>query len=413
MSADELLENPASSESGWTARLFGRFCHRLTFGQLQVHFPDGTDALYRGRCPGGAGVLELKRPWMLALRLLTRGEVGFGEAYVAGYWDSPDLCALLEVLLNNEAQLQSAWRGTRWSRIWDRLIHRKRRNHRQNSRRNIARHYDLGNDFYRCWLDRSMTYSSALFADAASESLEAAQQRKYVRLLDALGAQPGERILEIGCGWAGFAELAARRGLQVTGVTLSREQLDYGRRRLAAAGLTEQVELRLEDYRDISGQFDHAVSIEMLEAVGEAYWPTYYQALRRLVRPGGRIALQAIAIRDDIFPLYRRAPDFVQIYIFPGGMLPSPQRLAQEAGDAGLLIRETRWFGSDYAETLRRWRTRFHEVTGEIDALGYDARFRRLWNYYLAYCETGFKTGIVDLAQSILEVPVNDCAFSN
>ncbi|AFL75947.1 SAM-dependent methyltransferase [Thiocystis violascens] len=413
MSAEEILESPAPGGLSLAARLFGGFCGRIAFGQLMVRFPDGTATLYRGRFEGGAGVLDLKRPWMLVLRLLTRGELGFGESYVEGHWDTPDLPALLEVLLNNEEHMQSGWRGMRWSRALDRLVHRKRHNHRRNSRRNIARHYDLGNDFYRRWLDASMTYSSALFEDAGSESLEAAQQRKYERLLAALGAKSGDRILEIGCGWGGFAEVAARRGMQVTGVTLSREQLDYGRQRMAAAGLTDWVELRLQDYRDIHGQFDHAVSIEMMEAVGEAYWPTYYQTLRRLVRPGGRIALQVITISDDIFPIYRSTPDFVQIYIFPGGMLPSPQHMVQLAADAGLITQETCWYGDDYAETLRRWRARFHEVSGDIDALGYDARFRRLWDYYLAYCETGFKTGAIDLLQTVLEVPTEDRASVN
>jgi cyclopropane-fatty-acyl-phospholipid synthase len=296
-------------------------------------------------------------------------------------------------------------RGMRWSRLWDRLSHRLRENHPINSRRNIAHHYDLGNDFYRRWLDPSMTYSSALFVDPARDSLESAQERKYLRLLDALDAKPGEHILEIGCGWGGFAELAARRGLRVTGVTLSREQLAFARERLEVAGLADRVDLRLQDYRDVEGRFDHAISIEMMEAVGEAFWPTYYQALRRLVRPGGRIALQVITINEDDFPVYRKQPDFVQLYIFPGGMLPTPERMTHEAQDADLLIRETAWFGLDYAETLRRWRLAFHAVDREMARLGYDARFRRMWDYYLAYCETGFKTGCIDLTQTILEVP--------
>ncbi len=405
MSAEELLDGDAPSGPSWPARLIGGFCRNLAFGQLSVHFPDGSRAHYRGRFEGDSGVLEIRRSFMLALRLLTRGEVGFGESYVEGHWDTPDLAALLEVLLDNEEHLERGFQGMRWSRLWDRLVHLLRHNHRLNSRRNIARHYDLGNDFYRCWLDDSMTYSSALFEDGDADSLEMAQRRKYERLLDGLGARPGEHLLEIGCGWGGLAEVAASRGLRVTGVTLSREQLEYGRRRIAAAGLSDQVELRLQDYRDIQGQFDHAVSIEMMEAVGETYWPAYYGALRRLVRPGGRVALQVITIGDDIFPIYRGRPDFVQLYIFPGGMLPSPASMEGLARDCGLRTLETRWHGRDYAETLERWRTRFRAAAKEIGALGYGETFRRMWEYYLAYCEAGFRAGSIDLVQTLLEVP--------
>jgi cyclopropane-fatty-acyl-phospholipid synthase len=405
MSAEEVIEESARRRSGWSSRLIGGFCRHLAFGQLLVRFPDGSATLHRGRFAGASGTLEVLSPLKMAGRLLTRGEVGFGESYVEGHWTTPDLAALLEVLYDNMEHLGVGPRGMRWSRLWDRLTHRLRDNHPINSRRNIAHHYDLGNDFYQRWLDRTMTYSSALFADPSIEDLASAQQRKYQRLLDALEAKPGQHILEVGCGWGGFAEVAARRGLRVTGVTLSREQLAYARSRLDAAGLADRVDLRLEDYRDIQGEFDHAVSIEMMEAVGEAFWPTYYQTLRRLVRPGGRIALQVITINEDDFPVYRRQPDFVQLYIFPGGMLPTPERMVGEARAADLLIRDTAWFGLDYSETLRRWRVAFNGAEDEIERLGYDARFRRMWNYYLAYCEIGFKTGCVDLVQTVLEVP--------
>jgi len=405
MSAEEVIEESARRRSGWSNRLIGGFCRHLAFGQLLVRFPDGSATLHRGRFAGASGTLEVLSPLKMAGRLLTRGEVGFGESYVEGHWTTPDLAALLEVLYDNMEHLGVGPRGMRWSRLWDRLTHRLRDNHPINSRRNIAHHYDLGNDFYQRWLDRTMTYSAALFANPSIEDLASAQQRKYQRLLDALEAKPGQHILEVGCGWGGFAEVAARRGLRVTGVTLSREQLAYARSRLDAAGLADRVDLRLQDYRDIQGEFDHAVSIEMMEAVGEAFWPTYYQTLRRLVRAGGRIALQVITINEDDFPVYRRQPDFVQLYIFPGGMLPTPERMVREARAADLLIRDTAWFGLDYAETLRRWRVAFNAAEDEIERLGYDARFRRMWNYYLAYCEIGFKTGCVDLVQTVLEVP--------
>ena len=408
MSAEEILDcSPvaASARRSAVARLFGQFCRHLAFGSLVLRYPDGRADLYRGRFDGPAGELVVDRPWRCVRRLFTRGEIGFAEAFMEGEWHTPDLPALLDLLQLNIEHLGAGPKGLVWSRWFNRLTHRLRDNHRRNSRRNIARHYDLGNDFYQLWLDPGMTYSAALFADRGREPLADAQTRKYARLLDDLGAQPGEHLLEIGCGWGGLAEAAARRGLQVTGVTLSREQLEYARARIAAAGFADRVELRLEDYRDIRGQYDHVVSIEMLEAVGEAYWPVYFGALRRLVRPGGRIALQVITINEDDFPNYRRTADFIQLYIFPGGMLPTPERLQVQAQTAGLALLEMRRSGADYAETLRRWRRSFHAAESTIDSLGYDARFRRMWDYYLAYCEVGFDSGITDLIQAVYQVP--------
>jgi cyclopropane-fatty-acyl-phospholipid synthase len=408
MSAEELIELPSETQSRRVALwawIFGRFCRRLAFGSLMLRFGAAGARLYRGPFPGGSAELQIQRPLRLLLRILTRGEIGLAESYMQQDWSTPDLPALLELLNLNAEHLAGAVDGMRWSRRLDWLTHRLRDNDRRNSRRNIARHYDLGNDFYRLWLDPGMTYSSAVFEDPAREPLEAAQTRKYERLLDWIDARPGESVLEIGCGWGGFAEAAARRGLKVTGVTLSNEQLAHAQARIAAAGLAEQVELRLQDYRDIQGRFDHAVSIEMLEAVGEDYWPTYFQALRRLVRPGGRIAIQVITIHEDDFPRYRRCADFIQLYIFPGGMLPSSDRLEAEVRSAGLLPLASRSHGSDYAETLRRWRRAFHAAEGPVARLGYGARFRRMWDYYLAYCEAGFDSGSIDLAQVLLQVP--------
>jgi cyclopropane-fatty-acyl-phospholipid synthase len=408
MSAEEVLDVPLGTRSRraaiW-ARLFDGFCRRIAFGSLLLRFGERGARLYRGSFPGGTAELHIRRPSRLLLRLLTRGEIGFAQSYMAGDWDTPDLPALLDLLHLNTEHLGASPKGLSLSRGLDRLIHRLRDNHRVNSRRNVARHYDLGNDFYQLWLDPGMTYSSAVFADRERESLELAQARKYEQLLDWLDAKPGETVLEIGCGWGGFAEAAARRELRVTGVTLSTEQLAYARARIARAGLDDRVALRLQDYRDIRGQFDHAVSIEMLEAVGEAFWPIYFKALRRLVRPGGRIALQAITMHEDDFRQYRQSADFIQLYIFPGGMLPSPERLEGEARAAGLTLLASRWYGADYAETLRRWRRSFHAAADEVERLGYDARFRRMWDYYLAYCEVGFACGSTNLAQTLLQVP--------
>lgn len=408
MSAEELLDLPRETRSRRTALwawAYGRFCRRLAFGSLLLRFGDSGARLFQGPFAGGTVEIRIERPLRFLLRLLARGEIGFAESYMEGDWSTTDLPGLLDLLNLNAEHLSTAVEGPAWSRRLDRLVHRLRDNHRRNSRRNIARHYDLGNDFYRLWLDPGMTYSSAVFKDPAREPLESAQARKYERLLDWLDARPGESLLEIGCGWGGFAEAAARRGLRVTGVTLSREQLAHAQARIAAAGLAERVDLRLQDYRDIAGSFDHAVSIEMLEAVGEAYWTTYFQQLRRLVRPGGRIAIQVITLHEDDFPRYRRCADFIQLYIFPGGMLPSPDRLETEVRAAGLIPLASRWHGSDYGETLRRWRRAFLAAEEPVARLGYGARFRRMWDYYLAYCEAGFDSGTIDLAQVLLQVP--------
>jgi len=416
MSAEETIDaRPLTSRTrpAGLSRLFAALCRQLAFGNLLVRLPGDRADLYRGRFAGPAGEIVIARPLRLLLRLLTRGDIGFAESYMDGDWETPDLPGLLDVLQLNEEHLGAGPKGLRWSRRLDRLTHRLRDNRPGMSRRNIARHYDLGNDFYRLWLDPGLTYSAALFADRERESLETAQVRKYARLLNDLDAQPGQHLLEIGCGWGGLAEAAARRGLRVTGVTLSREQLDYAQARIAAAGLSDRVELRLQDYRDIRGQFDHCVSIEMLEAVGEAYWPTYFQALRRLVRPGGRISLQVITMNEDDFLRYRRSADFIQLYIFPGGMLPSPERLRAQADAAGLTHLEERWYGADYAETLRRWRRAFHDQAPAVAALGYDARFRRMWDYYLAYCEVGFDSGVTDLLQAVFEVPGPEAASAS
>jgi cyclopropane-fatty-acyl-phospholipid synthase len=279
-------------------------------------------------------------------------------------------------------------------------MHWTRRNTRKGSRKNIHAHYDLGNEFYRLWLDPSMTYSSALFEGEGGEPLEAAQTAKYERILEQIGAKQGDSILEIGCGWGGFAETAARRGMRVTGVTISREQLDYARARLDRAGLGDRVDLRFCDYRDMEGRYDHIVSIEMIEAVGERYWPEYFAALKRHLVPGGSALVQAIVIADDFFERYRRHPDFIQTYVFPGGMLLSPASLREQCRLAGLKVAELYSFGLDYARTLETWLGRFDRVADQVAKLGFDERFRRMWRYYLAYCAAGFSTRRTDVLQA-------------
>ena len=344
--------------------------------------------------------LLIKKPFRLLSRVVMRGDLGFAESYMAGEWDTNDLTALLKAIGANEAGSRIR-QGLFSERMRERVRHALRTNSRQGSRRNIAYHYDLSNDFYARWLDPSMTYSSAIY-DKPGLSLEAAQQRKYQRLLDALDAQPGDHILEIGCGWGGFAEEAARRGCRVTGVTLSREQLAYATDRIRRAGLDELVTLQFRDYRDIAEKYDHVVSIEMFEAVGERYWPLYFEKLRACLRPGGKAALQIITIDDRAYHYYRRRTDFIQRYIFPGGMLPPVHKLEQLAQDAGLEIEEKRFYGRDYATTLKQWHRAFDACRNEVTALGFDENFRRMWKYYLSYCEAGFLLGRIDLLQIVL-----------
>jgi cyclopropane-fatty-acyl-phospholipid synthase len=344
--------------------------------------------------------LLIAKPFRLLSRVLMRGDLGFAESYMAGEWDTNDLTALLKAIGANESGSRIR-QGLFSERMRERVRHALRSNSRHGSRRNIAYHYDLSNDFYTRWLDPTMTYSSAIF-DEPGLSLEAAQQRKYQRLLDALEARPGDHILEIGCGWGGFAEEAARRGCRVTGVTLSREQLAYARNRIRKAGLDGLVTLEFRDYRDIAEEYDHIVSIEMFEAVGERYWPLYFEKIGACLRPGGKAALQIITIDESAYHYYRRRTDFIQRYIFPGGMLPPVERLEQLAQDAGLAIREQYLHGHDYARTLKHWHRAFDACRDEIQALGFDEGFRRMWKYYLSYCETGFLLGRIDLLQLVL-----------
>jgi cyclopropane-fatty-acyl-phospholipid synthase len=383
--------------------LLGWFA-RLRRGRMEGQMPNGDAFVIQGSQAGPTGVLRLHQPARMVARIATRGSVGFAESYMAGEWSSPDTAHLLELMLVNEDAFQQRMEPSWLHRLRLSLHHRGRRNTQRGSRRNIAAHYDLGNEFYRHWLDETMTYSAAIF-DHPGQPLAEAQRNKYDQLLDTLGAQPGEHILEIGCGWGGFAMAAARRGIHVTGLTLSTEQLAWARRHIAEAGLADQVDLRLEDYRDTRGRFDHAVSIEMLEAVGEDYWPAYFRMLHDRVRPGGRIGLHGITIAEDRFEDYRRRPDFIQRYIFPGGMLPTPQRLADESAHGGLEVVESTGLGQHYATTLLQWDTRFVQALPQIRQLGFDDHFINMWRYYLAYCYAGFRTGSIDVKRLLLRRP--------
>ncbi len=372
---------------------------RISHGTLTLIDPQGQSQHYRGTEGTLHATLQV-HDWQALARIARSGDIGLAEAYRDGQIDSPDWVALMHLATVNEHALEQAIHGSWLGTLAYWLRHLTRANTRAGSRRNIHAHYDLGNAFYRLWLDGSMSYSSALFAGDDSRSLEDAQTAKYERILARLNPAPGARILEIGCGWGGFAEYAIRsRGVHVTGVTLSTEQLTYAQARLEAAGIAQMASLSLTDYRDVGGQFDHIVSIEMLEAVGERWWPSYFATLRERLKPGASALVQVITIGDEYFARYRKGTDFIQQYIFPGGMLPSPAALKREIGRAGLNLADDYRFGADYAETLRRWHTQFEEQLPRIHAQGFDEAFIRLWRFYLAYCIAGFDTRRTDVCQ--------------
>jgi len=380
--------------------------HLVRVGHLTVQLPGGDIHKFEGPEPGPAATLIINDPRTIA-KTVYGGSLGFSEAYLKGWWDSPTLTEMLLLGTANEASWDALIDGKPWMRFLSKLMHKLRPNTRSGSKRNIADHYDLGNDFYEQWLDPSMSYSAAMF-DQGTNSLEAAQKTKMRRICNALQLSPGKKLLEIGCGWGAFAELAASEfGVDVVAITLSREQLTYAQARIARAGLSDRVQVKLQDYRDVQGSFDAIASIEMIEAVGEAYWPTYFATLHDRLRPDGLACIQAITIAERYFEGYRAAADFIQRYIFPGGMLASASRLRAETERAGLIWRNAHWFGQDYAETLKQWQAAFQNAWPKIAQLPaaktrYDAQFKRLWEYYLAYCEAGFRSQWTDVGQILV-----------
>lgn len=335
-------------------------------------------------------------------RVLAHGDIGFAEGYMAGEWESDRLGDLLTLLASNRDTLARALHGSMWRLIGHRLRHLLRANTRTGSRRNIEAHYDLGNTFYETWLDPTMSYSSARFS-SPEQGLQEAQLNKYRSLLQEMGVQPGQHLLEIGCGWGGLAEVACTEfGCRVTGLTLSPSQLAWARERAVRGGFDDRAEFHLRDYRDEQGRYDHIVSIEMIEAVGERFWPTYFSQLQACLKPGGRVGIQAITIADELFASYRRGTDFIQRYIFPGGMLPSPAVMRQQADRAGLRIVDQQAFGAAYAHTLVCWRDAFEARLAEIRTQGFDERFIRMWRFYLSYCEAGFRAGSTDVYHYVL-----------
>ncbi len=395
-----MVSSPAG-HGHWTRALL-YLLERASVGRIDVAFPDGRRHSFQGSVPGPSAEIEL-RDETVARRLLTGGDVAFAEAYMAGDWDSPDPAAVIEYAVRNADAIDTHLGETLWGGLLRRALHLLRTNTRFGSRRNISYHYDLGNDFYRLWLDPTMTYSSALF-EGEDVSLEEAQHAKYRRLVQLLGLKPGQSVLEIGCGWGGFAmTAAAERDCRVTGLTLSERQRDFALRRAAEAGLADRIDIRLEDYRDTQGQFDRIASIEMFEAVGERYWPVFFERIRDRLTQGGLAAMQIITIAEDRFEAYRSRPDFIQRYIFPGGMLPTVTHLKSLASSVNMDWIGDDGFGQDYARTLRLWRQRFVAAWPEIRNLGFDERFKRMWQYYLAYCEGGFRAGSIDVRQIVIQ----------
>jgi cyclopropane-fatty-acyl-phospholipid synthase len=399
MTAPPLLPAAEGATEPRSASLLLAPLGHLKVGRLDLITPDGRLRAFVGAEPGPQALLRIN-DWSTCAAVLRAGDIGFAESYIAGHWDSPDLVKLLTLAAANHAALEKVVYGRWWGWVLYRLRHLLRGNSRGQARRNIHAHYDLGNRFYSLWLDRTMTYSSALFEGRLDRPLEEAQELKYQRILERLELQPGERVLEIGCGWGGFAEYAARtRGVHVHGITLSTEQLAWARERVAKEGLGELARLELRDYRDVRGEFDAIVSIEMFEAVGERYWAGYFRTVRDRLRHGGRALVQTISIDEALFDRYRTGTDFIQQYIFPGGMLPSQEVFRDRASQQGLAVGDVLAFRHDYAETLRRWRARFNARITDLHALGFDERFARLWNFYLAYCEAGFRAATIDVLQ--------------
>ena len=378
---------------------------KVQFGRLDMKLEDGRVFRAEGAKPGPVAEFTVHNDDLFA-RLVREGDLGFCDAYLDGWWSTPDLQAFMDLVHADNDDVYDGYPGMALVRAYEKLRFWMQSNSRRQAKKNISYHYDLGNDFYALWLDDTMTYSSAKF-DTGQESLEKAQENKYASMVDQMGVQPGEHVLEIGCGWGGFAEYAAKeRGLKVTGLTISQEQHDYAVARMARLGLSDMVEIKMQDYRDEEGMYDGIASIEMFEAVGEKYWPVYFDTVRERLKPGKHATLQIITVQDKRWHVYKRGVDFIQKYIFPGGMLPSPTVLRQEIARAGLHLKGSIEFGQSYSDTLRRWHETFNARWDDVAALGFDARFRRMWNFYLTSCAGTFWSGNCDVTQITMTRPV-------
>ncbi|MGR3364504.1 MAG: class I SAM-dependent methyltransferase [Maritimibacter harenae] len=373
-------------------------------GRLDLVVPDGRRFRVEGGEPGQVAEVHIHSNDVFT-RLIREGDLGFCDSYIEGGWSTPDLQAFLDFIQDGNDALYTGFSGAGLVRAYERLRHLLQRNSKRQAKKNIAAHYDLGNDFYALWLDETMTYSSAYFK-TGQESLEKAQEQKYASMIDQMGAKPGDHVLEIGCGWGGFAEYAAReRGLKVTCLTISREQYNYAVERIEKAGLSDKVTFKLQDYRDETGQYDGIASIEMFEAVGEKYWPVYFETLEKCLKPGAQATLQIITLTERRYERYRKGVDFIQKYIFPGGMLPSKTVLREQIDRSGLAFRGQIAFGESYSQTLRRWYQTFNDTWGQVSQMGFDDRFRRMWNFYLAGCAAAFHAGNCDVVQVTVQRP--------
>lgn len=380
----------------WFAPTFQIF-KKFRYGAMAFSLPDGRVFRIEGSEPGPEGRADVKDVRLFA-RIMREGKLGFAESYLDGWFDSPDLQGMLDTMYMNNRELTPSLKVAAMARNYERVRHWLNRNSKAQAKKNISHHYDLGNDFYSLWLDESMTYSSALFS--GEKSLAEAQQAKYAAICDGIGVKQGDSLLEIGCGWGGFAEYAAKmRGAKVRGLTISQEQYDFACKRVFEAGLNERVEIVMQDYRDERGTFDGIASIEMFEAVGERYWPVYFDTVRARLAPEGKATLQVITMEDDLWETYRRNVDFIQKYIFPGGMLPSPTALKEVITASGMKVEGSIEFGQSYSKTLRLWNEAFQARWDEVAAHGFDARFKRMWEFYLTSCAAGFKSESIDVTQ--------------
>ena len=399
-SIEKKLEPRRKRPVFWEA-LLDKWLSRIEAGELRAVFPSNFQKVYSGGQVGPTADIQINS-WKLVPRLLLSGDMGLAESFLSGEWATSNLTQLILLGDINERALGNAVTPSKFINSIEKLRHQRRDNSKRGSRRNIAAHYDLGNEFYSHWLDNSMSYSSALFTDFGEE-LEVGQNRKYQRLAKALKLKEGDQVLEIGCGWGGFAEIAAKEyKCNVVGITLSNEQAKFAQRRMKENQLSNLVDIRIEDYRDVQGSFDKIVSIEMFEAVGEEHWRNYFETIKTRLKPGGLAGIQSITIANEFFETYKRRPDFIQKYIFPGGILPSEDKLNNAVSSAGLKILDDYYFGKSYAETLRRWQSTFEQKWDDIKNLGFDEKFQKMWRYYLSYCEAGFESGHINVGQFLI-----------
>jgi len=405
MNTQTNILNDQSELLPWHAKALFKLLENLRAGKLNLVDPNGNQFCFEGTQPGLTAHIHIHN-WSVSKSCLKSGDIGFAESYINGEWDSPDIESLLRLLLINRQAIEKLIYGSWWGSLFHRLKHWLNKNSKKGSKKNIHAHYDIGNSFYSLWLDQSMTYSSAFF-DEKNLSLFDAQKNKYEKIISSIGIQENERLLEVGCGWGGLMETAQRKNIAIDCLTISQEQAAYAQTRADQLSLTHPspANIILQDYRDHEAQYDGIASIEMFEAVGEEYWPSYFAMINRCLKPGKKACIQTIVIAEELFEKYRHNSDFIQQYIFPGGMLPSTTVFKKCAEDAGLIVEDAFSFGKDYQKTLEIWHSQFNSSLSEIKAQGFDEKFIRLWNLYLMYCAAGFAEESTDVIQFTLRKP--------